>query len=225
MLWEYLRKVCLRECVSYSVSIKSSSGDRLAACIRGQGLPSLEIYALDNSGIQNSSKVSTRSSRHPSFDSSASRAEPRISLEAFDTPKAEVSSCKWSLCGTYIAVGRNDDRVDLFDSRFIKHGPVSRMFHGEPIKRTPWKSLWGITGLEWVEGAGNAQQALVSGGTDGQYYELPINTSDVRLQVVYDYGIYVMLTLFATSLPKWRRTSGVSQWAISANDKPHWSCE
>ena len=45
------------------------------------------------------------------------------------------------------------------------------MVHGEPIKRTPWKALCGITGLEWVEGAGLAQQALVSGGTDGKFYD------------------------------------------------------
>lgn len=173
MLWEYLRKVCLDGRVGYPVFDQSSSGDRLAGCIRGQGLPTLEIYALDNSGIQNSSKISTRSTRHLSSDpSSSSRAQARIKLEAFDTPKAEVSFCKWSPCGMYIAVGRNDDRVDMFDSRFIKYGPVSRMFHGEPIKRTPWKSLWGITGLEWVEGAGFTQRALVSGGTDGklEYY-------------------------------------------------------
>jgi WD40 repeat protein len=206
-----------------------SPGDRLAACIRGQGLPFLDIYALDNSGIQKTSRVSTRSSRHPSFDSSvsssSSSAQARISLEAFDTPQAEVSSCKWSPCGTYIAVGRNDDRVDLFDSRFIKYGPVSRMYHGEPIKRTPWKALWGITGLEWVEGAGYSQQALVSGGNDGKYLRLPENAYRLRLQVVYDYGIYAMLPLFATPSPKWRRMSEVSRWAISANEKPRWSCE
>lgn len=119
----------------------------------------------------------------------------------------------------YIAVGRNDDRVDLFDSRFIKYGPVSRMFHGEPIKRTPWKALWGITGLEWVEGAGNGQQALVSGGTDGKYYSCQKTRLNSRPQVVYVYGIYVMLIPFAISSPKWRRTLGVSQWATLANEK------
>ena len=208
---------------------QSSLGDRLAACIRGQGLPSLEIYSLDNSGIQNSSKVSTRSTRHPSFDSSvsssSSSAQARISLEAFDTQQAEVSFCKWSPCGMYVAVGRNDDRIDLFDSRFIKYGPVSRMVHGEPIKRTPWKALWGITGLEWVEGAGHGQQALVSGGTDGRYYGSQKTCLILRLQVVYDYGTYVMPILFAISSPKWRRMLGVSHWVTSANEKPRWSCE
>lgn len=228
MLSEYPHKVRHRLCVIYR-SDQSSSGDRLAACIRGQGLPSLEIYALDNSGIQKSSKLSTRSTRHPSFDSSfstsSSSAQARISLEAFDTQQAEVSFCKWSPCGTYIAVARNDDRVDLFDSRFIKYGPVSRMVHGKPIKRTPWKALWGITGLEWVEGAGHGQQALVSGGTDGKYYGCQKTRLNLRPQAVYDCGIYVMLTLFAISSPKWRRTSGVFQWAISANERPRWSCE
>ena len=228
MLSEYPHRVRHIYGVIYR-SDQSSSGDRLAACIRGQGLPSLEIYALGSSGIQRSSKLSTRSTRHPSFDSSvstsSSSAQARISLEAFDTQQAEVSFCKWSPCGTYIAVGRNDDRVDLFDSRFIKYGPVSRMIHGKPIKRTPWKALWGITGLEWVEGAGQAQQALVSGGTDGKYYDSQKTRLILRLQVVCGYGIYVMLILFAISSPKWRRTSGVSQWAISANEKPRWSCE
>lgn len=100
------------------------------------------------------------------------------------------------------------------------------MVHGEPIKRTPWKALCGITGLEWVEGAGLAQQALVSGGTDGKFYDCQkTHLLILRLQGVYDYGIYVMLILFATPLPKWRRTSGVSQWVISENEKSRWSCE
>ena len=160
-----------------------------------------------------------------SVSSSSSSAQARISLEAFDTQQAEVSFCKWSPCGTYVAVGRNDDRVDLFDSRFIKYGPVSRMVHGEPIKRTPWKVLWGITGLEWVEGAGNGQQALVSGGTDGRCYGSQKTCLILRLQVLYDYGTYVMPILFAISSPKWRRMLGVSRWVISANEKPRWSCE
>ena len=53
-------------------------------------------------------------------------------------------------CGTYIPIGRNDDRVDMFDSRFIKYGPVSRVFHGKPTARTPWKSLWCITRLDAI---------------------------------------------------------------------------
>jgi WD40 repeat protein len=170
-----------------SIADQSSSGDRLAACVRGQGPPTLEIYALGNSGIQNPSKISTRSTRYSFVDSSGSSsslAQAWIHLEPSDTRQVEVSFCKWSPCGTYIAVGRNDDRIDMFDSRFIKYGPVSRMFHGEPIKRTAWKTLWGITGLEWVEGAGYAQQALVSGGTDGEYYGctfLAENTSDLEV--------------------------------------------
>ena len=99
------------------------------------------------------------------------------------------------------------------------------MVHGEPIKRTPWKALWGITGLEWVEGAGYGQQALVSGGTDGKYYGRQKTRLILRLQVVYDYGIYAMPILFAISLPKWRRTLAVSHWVISVNEKPRWSCE
>ena len=148
-----------------------------------------------------------------------------ISLEAFDTQQVEVSFFKCSPCGTYVAVGWNDDHVNLFDSRFIKYGPVSWMVHREPIKRAPWKGLQGITGLEWVEGAGHGQQALVSSGTDGRYNGSQKTCLILRLQVVYDYGTYVMPILFAISLPKWRRMLGVSHWVISANKKPHWLCE
>lgn len=73
-----------------------------------------------------------------------------------------ITEIKFSPCGMYIAVGRNDDKIFVYDSRFLQTNRiVMKMAHESPGTL----SRDGIQGLRWVTGI-DGRHGLISGGSD-----------------------------------------------------------
>ncbi|KAG8760847.1 hypothetical protein FRC14_001406 [Serendipita sp. 396] len=112
---------------------------------------------------------------------------PRFSSSDRSDEAGAVVSLAWSPCGTYIAVARDDDFIDIFDSRFLASEPLMRLKHETPkVARTRRPAMdlrgnvsrccrvlckypeHGITGMQWIEGSGYyGGLGLISGGGDG----------------------------------------------------------
>lgn len=75
--------------------------------------------------------------------------------------------------GVLLAIGRNDDIVDLYDTRFLKQAGVLQRLYHHSDKRKASKDVYGITGLQWLDGnnAFKSQNSpsLMTGGADGEH--------------------------------------------------------
>lgn len=146
---------------------------------RGIYSMSLELYDVNNSGIESrQGQGRGRNTRcGASVGSTSSSAIAQIPLQPFqpragDSPM--VISCKFSRCGNYLAVARNDDRVHIYDPRFLKeHGAPILAYRHSPLPNRDFRSdpskSWGITAMYWVEGLWEGF-GLVTGGGDGTSY-------------------------------------------------------
>jgi len=102
----------------------------------------------------------------------------------------DIEHLKFDPSGEYLAVGRSDNIVQIFDTRMgvILH----TLHHGESISTKPPSERYGITAMEWVVGWHGYGARLLTGGEDG---ELPvINSSSCTTELnvrkdVYECGI------------------------------------
>ena len=78
----------------------------------------------------------------------------------------DVEHLKFDPSGEYLAIGRSDNVVQIFDTRMgtILHA----LHHGESISMEPPDERYGITGMEWVVGWHGYGVRLLTGGEDGE---------------------------------------------------------
>ncbi|KZT42021.1 WD40 repeat-like protein [Sistotremastrum suecicum HHB10207 ss-3] len=83
----------------------------------------------------------------------------------------EISDISFSPDGLILALGRNDDIIDIYDTRFLRHEKVLKRLSHHPDKKTANKELYGITGVRWLQPdsalASCGHYNLVTGGADG----------------------------------------------------------
>ena len=84
----------------------------------------------------------------------------------------DIEHLKFDPSGEYLAIGRSDNIVQVFDTRMgaILH----TLHHGESISMKPPNERYGITAMEWVVGWHGYGVRLLTGGEDG---ELPVINS------------------------------------------------
>jgi WD40 repeat protein len=89
-----------------------------------------------------------------------------ISLNDFVTD-GEVNCATFSPDGIYLAAARNDNIVDVYDSRNLEDGPLYKFKHQDPNHGTPGIESYGIVEAQWVTGFNGQGLGLISGGNDG----------------------------------------------------------
>lgn len=148
-------------CVIRSIEIRDiSSGQRLALFTRG----SMESHILRLYDIQR------KNGRNPITT---------ISLNDFVTD-GEVNCATFSPDGIYLAAARNDNIVDVYDSRNLEEGPLYKFKHQDPNHGTPGIESYGIVEAQWVTGFNGRGLGLISGGNDGKAFPI-ISCIDVHI--------------------------------------------
>ncbi|KAI0322687.1 hypothetical protein OF83DRAFT_1048744 [Amylostereum chailletii] len=108
-------------------------------------------------------------------------ASDMTSLEAFHFDydehwDSEVTCASYSPDGRLLALARNDDRLHVYDTRYLNKRPLLRFFHwGEHRddavcgrdNDTQKLKRYGVTQMSWVQGWRGRGLGLVSGGGDG----------------------------------------------------------
>jgi WD40 repeat protein len=81
-------------------------------------------------------------------------------------PGKDIEHVKFDPSGEYLAVGRSDNIVQIFDTRMgaILH----TLHHGESISTKPPSERYGITAMEWIVGWHGCGVRLLTGGEDGE---------------------------------------------------------
>ncbi|KAI0322675.1 WD40-repeat-containing domain protein [Amylostereum chailletii] len=111
------------------------------------------------------------------------RASSKVALENFafecDTSlhfASEVTSSSFSPDGRLLAIARNDDRLHVYDTRYLGKGPLLQFYHWGELREdavTGWDNEnakilhYGITCARWVEGWYGHGLGIISGGGDG----------------------------------------------------------
>lgn len=84
----------------------------------------------------------------------------------------DIEHLKFDPSGEYLAVGRSDNIVEIFDTRM--GAMLHTLHHGKSISTMPPSERYGITAMEWVVGWHGYGVRLLTGGEDG---ELPVINS------------------------------------------------
>jgi WD40 repeat protein len=124
-------------------------GDRLALCTKGgYGLHMLRIY-----DVRSCQPV----------------APQATALEPFSTMHSarEVNCCSFSSDGLYLAIGRSDDCVHVYDPRMLERGPILLFEHHGSPRNSPGYEPFGIVEVQWAS-TSKKRLGLISGGTDGK---------------------------------------------------------
>ncbi|PFH51842.1 hypothetical protein AMATHDRAFT_46814 [Amanita thiersii Skay4041] len=77
----------------------------------------------------------------------------------------EVNTIATSPGGFYVALGRNDNRIDVYDLRMINKKKLCEYVHKGKCLTSPGFSSYGIVKVQWAE-MDNSRLVLVSGGND-----------------------------------------------------------
>jgi WD40 repeat protein len=133
-----------------SIDIRNILGQRLALFTRG----SLESHILRLYDIQR------KDGRSPITT---------LSLNDF-IADGEVNCAAFSPDGIYLAAARNDNVVDVYDSRNLEDGPLYKFKHKDPNYGTPGIESYGIVEAQWVTSFNGRSLGLVSGGNDGKAF-------------------------------------------------------
>ncbi|KDQ56796.1 hypothetical protein JAAARDRAFT_132308, partial [Jaapia argillacea MUCL 33604] len=96
------------------------------------------------------------------------RETMKTDLEPFhNEAHGEVPSVSFSPDGLYLAVGRNDEAIHVYDTRMTKRGPLYEFRHSDTWRSLTEEDAYGIVELQWYGGHSSSSLGLVSGGTDG----------------------------------------------------------
>jgi len=79
----------------------------------------------------------------------------------------DIEHLKFDPSGEYLAVGRSDNIVQIFDTR--AGAILHTLYHGESISTKPPSERYGITAMEWVVGWHGCGVRLLTGGEDGKW--------------------------------------------------------
>ena len=101
----------------------------------------------------------------------------------------DIEHLEFDPSGEYIAVGRSDNIVQIFDTRMgaILH----TLHHGKSISMKPPSERYGITAMEWVVGWHGCGVRLLTGGEDGEQpvIKFPSYTTElIARKGVYECG-------------------------------------
>ena len=77
----------------------------------------------------------------------------------------DIEHLKFDPSGGYIAIGRSDNAVQIFDT--IAGKILHTLHHGNSICDEPHTERYGITAMEWVVGWHGYGMRLLTGGEDG----------------------------------------------------------
>ena len=79
----------------------------------------------------------------------------------------DIEHLKFDPSGEYLAVGRSDNIVQIFDTRMGTN--LHTLYHSESISMKPPNERYGITAMEWVVGWHGRGVRLLTGGEDGEW--------------------------------------------------------
>lgn len=128
------------------------------------------------------------------FDVRARLRKPvqTVALEPFadltDKAAIDINSLALSADGLYLAAGRTDNWVDVYDARMLARGPLHAFAH-EDSNKPDRRAMYGVVKTEWVCGAPYGV-GLVSGGADGMVGFVCVDGpgADMDVQVVLGCG-------------------------------------
>ncbi|KAF5383793.1 hypothetical protein D9615_003544 [Tricholomella constricta] len=90
-----------------------------------------------------------------------------VALEPFASEiEGEVNSAAFSSDGIYLALGRNDNRTHVYDSRRLDRLLFDYEHYG-PCRTNPGGESYGVVKVQWVDRSTVTQNGLVTGGHDG----------------------------------------------------------
>ena len=92
------------------------------------------------------------------------KASTSLSLNNQGQVDIEVTSITTSPDGLYVALGWDNNQIQIHDSRFLTRGPLHIFSHGKPISSG---KAYGIVQMDWIPKPYSSYE-LVSGGADGQ---------------------------------------------------------
>lgn len=99
-------------------------------------------------------------------------ATSTIRLEAFEKRsvsfEGEVNCAAFSPDGIYLALGRNDNRVHMYDVRMLDRGPLLDYVHSGESRVSGEDCLYGVVKAQWIWSEDTRRNALVTGGEDGE---------------------------------------------------------
>ncbi|KAG6812777.1 hypothetical protein H0H92_000547 [Tricholoma furcatifolium] len=80
--------------------------------------------------------------------------------------EGEVNRAAFSPDGIYLAMGRNDNHIHVYDSRYLNRLLYDYEHHG-PSRTNPGVDSYGVVKVEWVEEDAILPFGLITGGNDG----------------------------------------------------------
>ncbi len=83
----------------------------------------------------------------------------------------EIGDMAFSPDDIYLAVGRKDNQIHIYDSRYLVEDPLIILTHGEHLSTiydSGSKQKHGITKIEWIHTSGG-NLGLVTSGADGKH--------------------------------------------------------
>ena len=93
-----------------------------------------------------------------------------MTLKPFDAGmEGEVLCAAFRNDGIYLALGRNDDHIHVYDSR-MQDRLLFDYSHSGPCRTHPGNTPYGVAHIEWADNfsTGTSASGLVMGGSDGQ---------------------------------------------------------
>ncbi|KAG6898980.1 hypothetical protein C0993_002069 [Termitomyces sp. T159_Od127] len=141
------------------------------------------LYAFDEIGAGDEIAVTNDGSRlalitcredhtHPLHIYDIRRSDPEtvasIELPSFPSGmEGEVTSASFSPDGIYLALGRNDNCIHVYDSRFFDRLLFEYKHRGTP-RTHPGNHSYGVVKVQWVDNDLVLPFGLVTGGNDGE---------------------------------------------------------
>ncbi|KAJ6581934.1 WD40-repeat-containing domain protein [Mycena capillaripes] len=87
-------------------------------------------------------------------------------LERFTSREHEVNCMAFSSDSIYLALGRDDNRTHVYDSRMLERGVLYNFQHSEMRFSSRDQKFFGVVGVKWAESR-FGRLGLVTGGNDG----------------------------------------------------------
>lgn len=91
---------------------------------------------------------------------------PSSKARGFEKYEGEVTSTAFSPDEVFLALGRNDNTVHVYDTRYLHKGPLYRLEHEGECK-SAGKEKYGIAKVEWLHSEQTRRIALATAGEDG----------------------------------------------------------
>ncbi|KAI0374280.1 WD40 repeat-like protein [Pilatotrama ljubarskyi] len=135
------------------------------------------------------------------------KASQKVQLEPFvdisDRSAMAINSLSLSSDGIYIAAGRTDNWVDVYDSRMLAKGPLYNFAHEGDVGN----DTFGVVKTQWVDGMPYGV-GLVSGGIDGcvRLWDVRRSSDDplngtILAQGDYDVGTFALGDIYRGHMP------------------------